>query len=91
MTITTTTRQSTDDEITKEIDRRGAVIETLEARVAALEEALKPLLSKRTITILREEIEVNRAVGSRTVATAIELIVEKEAKARNALGLEINQ
>ncbi len=82
MTITTTTRQSTDDEIVKEMDRRGAVIETLETRIAVLEAALKPLLSKKTLTILRDDIEANRAVGSRAVATAIELLVEKEDKAK---------
>ncbi len=47
MPITTSTRRATNDEIAREMDRRGEVIERLEARIEALEaevERLRTLL-----------------------------------------------
>lgn len=40
MTIVSTTRRAASDEIVREMDRRGDVIEKLEARIERLQEAL---------------------------------------------------
>lgn len=69
-----------------------SLIETLEALIAerdVLREALKPLLNKETCSLIQEIITAEHACGSRRIAEALAMVLNKNDKARLSLSSRV--